>query len=537
MSAGRAEHGIWRVPAGELRWALAISLLALLVVTLPYVVCAAGQTADHRFGWVLYDAADIYTYLAEMRQGADGAWLLHLPFTSEDHPRALVHPFYLLLGKAGRLLGLDTLLTYHAARLLAGLILLLSAYNFFAYFTPYRAVRRLALLLTAFTAGLGWLVLIVAGQQWLGDFPVDFLIPEAFTLATLYRVPHIALTVTLMLLAALCYLEACVTARWGWAVAAGLAGVGIILLVPYAITIVWGAMGFYLITLGVRRRTLPLIELRAALTAALVAAPALAYNLWVFNVIPAFREWARQNVGLSPHPLHFMMSLSVPLALALAGLWSAARRGKDNWLLPAGWLLATAVALYLPFNLQRRMILGLHPVLSLWAAAGIAQVVLPALSRRWRRPALGAIFVLLLPSNLFLLIGPLAQMPAHPEPLYQSREKLEAVAWLATHTPAGSIILSSIEAGNFIPTRSSNWVYLGHGDVTLDSERKLSEVHMFYSGQMPAAEMADFLRRNRIAWVYQGVNERALGTLQPERYTFLEPAYSNAAVRIYRVQL
>ncbi|MGB9593373.1 MAG: hypothetical protein ACPL7R_04465, partial [Anaerolineae bacterium] len=92
-------------------------LLALTVV--PYAVAWLGAPEGRVFTGVLYNPWDGHSYLAKMRQGWEGRWLFHLPFTEEPHDGALVFTFYLALGHTAQVLGLSLPLTFHLARVLA----------------------------------------------------------------------------------------------------------------------------------------------------------------------------------------------------------------------------------------------------------------------------------------------------------------------------------------------------------------------------------------------------------------------------------
>ena len=211
MSEGRAGPG--RVVPREWRFVLAVSALALAITCVPYVVGAALSTPERVFGGFIYGVDDGYSYLAKMRQGAEGAWLFHIVFTPEPHPGALFFPLHILMGKAAALLGGTDLTTtmvwvYHACRLLFGLGLLATVYRFLAAFTERVSVRRLAWLMTVFGGGLGWLLLSLGGRYWLGSLPLDFILPEGFTFLVLFGFPHIALARTLLLWGILFLLDA-----------------------------------------------------------------------------------------------------------------------------------------------------------------------------------------------------------------------------------------------------------------------------------------------------------------------------------------
>jgi hypothetical protein len=251
--------------------------------------------------------------------------------------------------------------------------------------------------------------------------------------------------------------------------------------------------------------------------------------------------------------LHWIVSLAFLGGLALAGVWRVVRRAGDDWLLLAGWALIDLVLIYLPFNLQRRLVVGLHPALCLLAAVGLVQVIFPTLlhwpplrdalarSRRYSRSGLRRLLLVgaicfTLPSNLLLLAGPLIAAPARPEPLFQSRDKIAAVAWLAQHAQPGEIVLSSLEEGNYLPAHSDVWVYIGHEAITGDYARKAAEADAFFAARTDADAALDLVQREGIAYVYYGPRERAASPYHIRRYLFLEPAYANDTVEIYRVK-
>ena len=67
----------------EWRFVLLFGLVALAISSIPHVFGAAQATDDRVFGGFVYAVEDCYSYVAKMRQGAEGAWLFHLPYTPE----------------------------------------------------------------------------------------------------------------------------------------------------------------------------------------------------------------------------------------------------------------------------------------------------------------------------------------------------------------------------------------------------------------------------------------------------------------------
>ena len=192
------------VARAEWRWVLAAALVALAIVNVPYLAGGSSERPERVFGGCILLVDDCYSYLAKMRQGAEGAWLFHLAYTPEPHRGALFFPFHLLLGKVAALLpGGDLTVrmvwVYHAARVIFGLGLLLTVYRFLAACTERVAVRWLAWLMVTFGGGLGWLLIVFGQSNWLGNPPLDFYLPEGFAFLVLFGFPHLALAQSLLL--------------------------------------------------------------------------------------------------------------------------------------------------------------------------------------------------------------------------------------------------------------------------------------------------------------------------------------------------
>jgi hypothetical protein len=72
------------------------------------------------------------------------------------------------------------------------------------------------------------------------------------------------------------------------------------------------------------------------------------------------RQWSAQNLILSPHPLHYVMGYALVGLLALGGSVYILRRhdAQSVTLHLVGWTVVVPPLLYLPFNLQRRLVEG-----------------------------------------------------------------------------------------------------------------------------------------------------------------------------------
>lgn len=113
---------------------------------------------------------------------------------------------------------------------------------------------------------------------------------------------------------------------------------------------------------------------------------------------------------------------------------------------------------------------------------------------------------------------------------------MEAIWWLRDNTENSAIVLAEDTAGNFIPAHAGNSVYIGHGGQTVKYREKRPVVQAFFSGQMTAGQARNFLEKERISYVFWGVEERELGGFVTQ-LPFLTPAYEGPNVTLYWVNL
>ncbi len=550
-----------RVSWGEWRWVALVALVVLALTSVPYVAGWAASTPDRVFGGFVLAVEDGNSYLAKMGQGARGAWLFHDVYTPEAHDGGLFFLFYLLLGKLARLSGLSLIVTYHLARLIFGLVLLLVTYRFIAAFTSLRRVRRLAFLLVALSGGLGWLLVGLGAGNWLGSPPLDIYLPEGYTFLTLFGFPHLAAARALLLSGLLFLLRACESGRVRPALAAGAAWLAMGLIVPFYVVIAGVVVVGYLVArlappdlsppsppVSGEEKEERSAWLLAGL-AGLVAAPVVVYSLVAFSSNPVFRAWSQQNLILSPHPLHYVLGYLLPGLLAVPGLrvaWRKGRRGHGRLLV--AWVVIAPLLVYVPFNLQRRLIEGFQVPLSLLAALGFYFGLMPALRRRRMRDeepaakahpspfaagvvAPPAILLLAVATPLLLVFSGTRAALARSEPIFHTASEVAALDWLDANAPQGALVLSAYETGNYLPARAGVRAFLGLGPETVDLPAKRALVAQFYTTGAP-----DIIWMYGVNYIIAGPHERALGAFDLDAAPFLERVYSNSDYVIYRVK-
>jgi len=534
-----------RVDRSEWRWVAAWIAVALIVTSLPYAVGLARSTPDRVFSGATIAVEDVNSYIAKMRQGASGEWLFHLPYTAEPHAGALLYLFHLILGKLAAWIGLPLEWAYHAARVIFGALLLITLYRFIATFTGSTAIRRIAFWLATFAGGLGWVLMLSGRPNWLGSPPLDLILPEGFTFLVLYAMPHLALARTFLLLGLIVLWRERDGGTVGWL--AGACWMAMALIVPFYVLVVYAIM-FSALAASLRRLHRALVS--RTLIACLIAASVPVYTWIVIVTSPVFATWNSQLQIRSPHPLHYVAAYVLIGGLALLSMRWAWRRG-ESWRRLVGWAVIVPPLLYAPFGAQRRLIESWQIPLSILAAVTLVRIVLPAARRsrmvRWltrfprytsgglQRWALSGLLLLATPTFGLLLLDQSLRAVVRESPMFRDGGEIAALDWLSARATYADVVLSAYATGNYLPTRVSARVFIGHGPETVHLEAKRPLVAKFYAAETGDDWREAFLREWGITYVFVGPFERELGTAHLSGQNYLRLEYDSEGYQVYRV--
>jgi hypothetical protein len=526
----------------EWQWAAAVAVAVMVFTTVPYVFAAAQQGAAWRFSGTLLAVEDGNSYIADLRQGAAGAWLFTLPYSTERHPPVLIYAFYLVLGKLAGTRHEALVAVFHAARFAGGVALLLVSYRFLAELLPGVRQRRLGLLLVALGGGLGWALALLPAPLF-GSLPIDFISPEAYSFLVLFSLPHLALARCCLLLGLLAYLR-------GQGVWAGLAWLGTGFLQPLYVPVAWlviaadialefiVSQNHFEARVGITQapvRSLVVSEalkrrVAAAVWAGLLSAPMLVYTLVVLSADPTLVRWNAQNRLPSPHVAHYLLGYGVWLVPALLGWRSLWRANRRLALFVGGWLLLAPVLLYLPIPTQRRLIEGVQLPLAALAVWGLS-----TLAERGRAWATAVMVGLVVPTTFLLWTGALVAASRPGEPIFVPADQVAVFDWLAEQATPGQAALAAYDTGNALPAYTPLTAYIGHGPETIGLDEKKPRVARFYAAGTPDAERLALLAEGGIRYVLFGPHERALGTFDPSSTEYLQLAYTRGAYAVYTV--
>jgi hypothetical protein len=260
------------------------------------------------------------------------------------------------------------------------------------------------------------------------------------------------------------------------------------------------------------------------------------------------RQWSAQNLILSPHPLHYVLGYTLVGLLAVLGAVYALRQreAQSVTLRLVAWAVVIPPLVYLPFNLQRRLIEGWQIPQAILATLGLARFALPA----WRRTpfvrrlirfprysargltrwALTVILLAMIPTNILLVGSGVLAVTARTAPIFRQGGEVRALDWLATRATYDDVILSSYEVGNYVPARVGARVYIGLGTETARVEDKRAQMKHFFNSSTSDEWRTQFLHEAGITYVFATPVEQ----FAPGNTRSMVPVYQSGDYAIYR---
>lgn len=538
----------------EKMWVLRYGVLVMVITSLPYLTGYLSQGEDWHFNGFVFALEDLNSYIANMFSGSAGDWLFRAAYTTLPQRGVLMFLPYILLGKLASFQAVHEqfLAFFHLFRFGAGLLSILATYDFLAFFVKDARIRRMGLVLATVGGGLGWVLVLLGKDNWLGSIPLDFYSPEAFGFLQIYGIPHLALARAFLLWGLLRFIRVVWQYQQEGRTPTRLDGMitGLLWLLaglsqPLTGMVVGAVAGIYVAAIlawklwrSVRDKGTDCQDLspvlRFAITAGLYPVPLVLYNIWSFSTDPYLKAWVVQSTIYAPHPLHYLVAYGPILAFVLLGGIRLIRTDFWKGLFLSAWVLAFPFLAYAPFNLQRRLIEGIWVALVVLGVIGLEAVerALPALKREWM---LKGLTVILIPSTVFLLAGGLLAARQPAVPVFLPIDQVKVFQIINKEVQAGSVFLTAYSTGTVLPTWAPVNVVMGQSTESIGLEKLRLQAAAFYQPATSDQERQDLLQEWGVNYVFWGPEERALGGWDPNAADYLTPRFTGGAYSVFEV--
>ena len=525
-------------------WCAVITLLSIV----PYWFGAYHAPTGATYMQFIGNNNDQSTYLAWIKQAEEGKILFEDKFTTERQWGVFFHPLFLASGWFSAITGLDALTTYHLLRLVSGFLLLLAAYYFGGLFFKKFSHKFFFLAFVSLSSGFGWL--------FSGPFLshnvmcLDLLITEAITFLIVLTKPLFSVSLILMLAIFMLMFKSYSSGKIRFSVLAGLLGLILGLIHPYDMVSVYSIGVLYLILTksGLKEAKHFILFLALSL-------PAVIYQYVIFNYDPVFKEWAK-TVTATPNPLSFAIGYGLIGLFAILYILRNKKKSKTDLFL-ISWIICALILVYLPFRFQRRLILGLHIPICIFAVKFTLDHLIPVIKKsiifKGVRESilLGIIVVLVAPGNFVYMFRNIEDMKINSSKYCLPNEDLEALKWIDKNVPSSEIIIASPVISQYIPGLTGNKVYAGHYDQTINYSKKIRDLADFYKADTTQNWQFNWIEKLKILftnyipnakenyiYIYYGPYEQGVGKPPNlEEFQLITKAYQNNKVIIYRMKI
>lgn len=498
-----------------------IGLSVLILVNLPIVFYYLFPKDNLVFlGRRNINSQDMYTYVSFIEESKQGKIIFDNLFTTDKQIPSLIRPSYLIIGKFASLLNISAIGAYHLARVLLSIAFLIVLYKFLSGFfeDPKKRIIAFAILLTS--SGLGFALNMVTPNS------SDLWIPESNTFLTLAEPPHFILSQTLMVAGFLFFMKYLDKKKLAYFLSSTLLFFFLTFEHPLDLIAIAPVIFFTSFLSGK--------NLVKSIIFAALSSFGVIYQFIEALTNPVLKSWQVEH--FSPSPINYLAGFGFLIPLAIIGAEKFLKENNVCKKLILIWIFSTAIIIYFPSDFQRKMIEGVHIPIAILATAGIFVIV--EKSRRELRWLIlyGSVIILFLSSlynisNDFEKIGKDSKEGYY---YYISKSEFEGMRWLKENTNNQDGILANWFFGNLIPGFTGRRVYLGHKAQSGKFDQKIKLINSFLRSQNLAYD-ADFLKKNRINYIFLGNNDSMLSYgFRPDENPLLRLVYSKNGVTIYK---
>jgi hypothetical protein len=515
----------------------------LVFIFSPFIVFALQNPAQsqQQFMGAMHDYQNSAADLARMQEGAEGRWLLSFQFSPEAHQRAFVHPLYAVLGHLAGFVGQSPFLIYHIMRIFSGLFMYLTIYHLGASIWVKVRTRRIFFVTSSLGAGFGWIVALATSLKGEPNIP-DLMIPQAFPIYAAAANVHYPLAI-----ACLCLLTSIIIPmlRPGSHVTPSAENGGVVCflaalvlafvypdaLLPICVALILSV----LIHWGLQRKASS-YEAYWGLWILVPALPIITYDLMTLFYNPFVATWVQQRASQVPSIWMLLISVGLPLLIALPGLFRAVRRFEadgDRFMLL--WLLSMVILMYLPIQLGHYLLVGLMLPIGYFATRSIEDFWLTFIKRRFRSILYVLVVPLLVMSHVFWLylpVFPLMRGWQGINAMMLPLDVSQALLWMDKSIEDEAIILAPPDIGLWIPSWVGGRVVYGHPIETYQASEKLAEVSAWYA-ETDMSHCANLITDYSVAYVVLGAKEIAAGVPCAEGLRLI---HQRGNVRIYATE-
>ena len=517
------------VTASEWRWVIWVSAFLIILAFTPFlwIVLRGITNTEWAFMGVIHEYENGASHLSRISQGREGQLLARFLHTPEPHDGTFFDVVYPIIGQASRLIRLPVGVTFHIARVAASIFMYMSLYYLASMIWMRVRSRRIFFSIAIGGTGFGWILGVLSGDASY----LDLTAPEVFPFFSSLANVHFPLTIGCMafLISVIIRVFRPGASQEPTVNNEGLLIfiLGLILIIIYPLALIPIIIAFTLIWL-LRCYANKTLVRREAYWLLWFAVPTLPFILY-YSVILAYNPivgdiWRQANTIIPPTLFVFVLSLGLPLIVALPGIIRVVKRFEpDGDQFMFIWLFVIISLIYLPTEAQRRFSIGLMIPIAYFATRALEDFWFNLIIRRWRYRVLAILIPVMATSHLFILYLPTRPIATNnireAQGMVLEDDYIDALDWLDQETNSNDVILASPITSLWIPVATGSRVVYGHPVETADNDTKHQAVIGWYTATNNTSDICNDVltgayyveRSYNVSYVIDGPQERALG--------------------------
>ena len=545
---------IKKILANDFYFLVFISLVVIIIMEAPVVYGALINDKNHYYtGLNTIAVIDGPVYLSYLEQVKAGHFLFEDLFNSNDNFKFL-NPFWLAVGWLGKIFNLASPLTLQIFRIILIPFFLFSLFKIISLlFEEDKIKKKICFIFSLIISGFGIfiypLILVGNAKPNLDVVPIDLWAYEANNFMILRYYPHVLLATSLIFLIFYYFYQAMAKKSYKKSIWAGILSLILFSFHPFQIPLIYAITGVYVLVLIIINKKIDFKTLKIYGLFFLISLASVIYYLYQLLANKNIFLKAQQNTNWAPSPFLFILSFGLGLILALYYIFYLFKNKKFSQaqIFLTIWFLTNIILIYLPWlNFQRRMLGGFMAPLSILAFACLLLIShqLKELGKATKLFLIMVLFFFISLTNWFVynqdfkfLEQATLGKVEHSDLVYVDNDIKAALDWYKKAAVDSDIILASYERGNLIPGLTGKKVYLGHPIETVGFKEKRAEMEYFFSFDVFNPEKIEFLKQNKITYIFYSDFEKKLGAYDPATKPYLQSVYKNNEVEIYKVNL
>lgn len=499
--------------------------------------CGNGEVF---LGQVAY-TPDQNMYFSFISQARDGQFLFYNKLTATPNKPVFINLEWWVAGFIQHVTGISENAAYQVWRFLGVLLLTCGFVMMARIVLPLRRVR-IATLMALATGGFGFVFAVLNGAHLIGqNITQPGILDMRYGLLPFQQMltnPHFSFPHGLILIAYALYLRAWRNNAIKYYLLSGVFFIIIGLVRPYDIIPPFVIFPLHVL-MALRSERFGLKRIAIRLLPLFVVVPVLLYNVWLFKVNDAFKDWSTQglNAGVMPGPLWHFLAYGILGILAIVRMAQIKRdplsRNEQFMVL---WFTVTFLFIQLGRYIPA---LGWSPQIGVYLAVPLALLgfninygtLLDTKAKRMLAFVTTGVIVVISNLSIVLYFVKNFRDASKKHLYYASTQEMNVMQWLKQHSRVGDVVLAQITTSQRIAKYTSASVISAHYSVTPRFNASSALVARLLKDSVLDSHALDSLN---IAYVFVGQEEQRTHTITGSTGGQYLPVYANDAVTIYR---